>query len=99
MPEHDESHFRLFEKFTYILMHSKQQIEYKNQTNYLCFGYILYCSSKGKIIKKVNKQLVGLITKCFEEGKDMQIVVICGIVDNDMNWEVSGNNCKWLHNS
>ncbi len=55
---------------------------------FLIFIYITFLS-KGKITKKVNKQLVGMITKCFKEGKEMQIVVIYGVVRNDMNWDVS----------
>ena len=46
-------------------------------------------NSKDKIIKKVNKQMVELLKKCFEENKEMQIVVAYGITYNNMNWEVS----------
>ena len=33
--------------------------------------------------------MVELLTKCFEEGKEMQIVVAYGITYNDMSWAVS----------
>ena len=69
-----------------------------SQKMFLIFIYITLLS-KGKIIKKVNKQLVGMITKCFQEGKEMQIVVIYGVVRNDMNWDVSlwnSNKVKYM---
>ncbi|XP_072037755.1 uncharacterized protein [Amphiura filiformis] len=52
-----------------------------------CMEHMVSAFGKGKIIKKVNKQLVGLVTKCFQSGKEMHIVVVYGLVHNDMSWD------------